>query len=354
MQKPKGIIMQVSGPHAIVMTSDRQFVRVPLQAGMIIGQEIEVSSGKPHPAFAWRKLAMVAASFALALGLWQASAILRPAQVSAYVALDINPSLELSIDEHKDVLQVTPLNEDAEQLLTKLNLKGKPVAKAINAVALEAAKQGFIKPDGDILVTASDAGTTEINLSDLEKELMTSVETSLKQSGIAGHVGGVLVTQKDREAAQALGLSPGKYALYRQAQASDIEISVDDLKKQSVTNLTIQHGQDVKEIVAGMDGGKKLDELVSELSKKQSSASAAKDGDSNGKDSSKGSNGHDGNNGQNGEKNWKNSNDNNSHGQKDRDNEEHKKDKDKDDDSTSSISPTVPANLNSKIRNFFN
>lgn len=271
MQQPKGIIMQVSESYAIVMTPDRQFRRVPVHAGMTIGQEIEIPKEKTRSKIAWRKFTMVAASLALAVGLWQVSAFLQPEQVSAYVALDINPSLELSIDKDKEVLQVTPLNEDAETLIKNLKLKGKPVEEAVNEVAVEAAKLGYIKPQAEILVTASDAGDSALDLKSLEQTVMQTMQASLQDRGIASNVGGVLVTQKEREEAKALGLTPGKYALYVQAQASSIDIALDDLKQQSVSNIAIQHGDDVKEIVAGMKGDKKLEDLVHEIAEKQSS-----------------------------------------------------------------------------------
>lgn len=271
MQQPKGIIMQVSDSYAIVMTPDRQFRRVPVHAGMTIGQEIEIPKEEPRFKIAWRKFAMVAASLALAVGLWQASVFLQPEQVSAYVALDINPSLELSINKDKEVLQVTPLNEDAETLIKNLKLKGKSVEEAVNDVAIEATKLGYIKPQVEILVTAADAGDSTVDLKALEQTVMQTMQVSLRERGIASNVGGVLVTQKEREEAKRLGLTPGKYALYVQAQASAIDIALDDLKQQSVSNIAIKHGEDVKEIVAGMKGDKKLADLVHEITEKQSS-----------------------------------------------------------------------------------
>ncbi len=279
--------MKVSDSYAIVMTPDRQFIRVSAHAKMMIGQEIEIPKEKTRSKFAWRKFGVAAASFALALGLWQAAEFLRPEQVSAYVALDINPSLELSIDKDREVLQAIPLNEDAETLLRNLKLKGKPIETAVNEVAVEAAKLGYVKPEGEILITASDAGESELDLKTLEQAMMKTVLASLQERGITSKVSGVLVTQKEREEAKSLGLTPGKYAVYVQAQASSIDIKLEDLKEQSVSHIARKHGEDVNEIVAAMKGDKQLEDLLHEITEKQSSLLSNRKDDEREKNNSK-------------------------------------------------------------------
>lgn len=275
--------MKVSGSYAIVMTPDRQFLRVPAHADMMIGQEIEIPKAKTRSKWAWRKFGVAAASFALALGLWQTSEFLRPERVSAYVALDINPSLELSIDKDREVLQAIPLNRDAEILLQNLKLKGKRIETAVDDVALEAVKLGYVKPESEILITASDAGESGLDLKTLEQEMMKTVQVSLQERGITSNVSGVLVTQKEREEAKSLGLTPGKYAVYKQAQASSIDIKLEDLKEQSVSVIASKHGEDVKEIVAAMKGDKQLEDLLHEISEKKSSLLSNRKDDEHGK-----------------------------------------------------------------------
>lgn len=277
--------MKVSGSYAIVMTPDRQFLRVPAHADMMIGQEIEIPKAKTRSKWAWRKFGVAAASFALALGLWQTSEFLRPERVSAYVALDINPSLELSIDKDREVLQAIPLNRDAEILLQNLKLKGKRIETAVDDVALEAVKLGYVKPESEILITASDAGESGLDLKTLEQAMMKTVQVSLQERGITSNVSGVLVTQKEREEAKSLGLTPGKYAVYKQAQASSIDIKLEDLKEQSVSVIASKHGEDVKEIVAAMKGDKHLEDLLHEISEKNSSLLSNRKDDEHGKNS---------------------------------------------------------------------
>lgn len=268
MQKRKGIVMKLSGPHAIVMTSDRQFLRIPLRAGMRIGQEVELPKEK-EGFLSWRKIGLFAASIVIAAGAWQMTSLFLPERVSAYIAIDINPSLELAVDNEREVLQATPLNPDGEKLIVNLKLKGKPVETAVNELATEAAKQGYLKPDGEFLVTATRTGESKLDVDVLEHDILSSVQTALKQSGIPTSVGGVVVSESVREEAKSLGLSPGKYALYLQAKAREIPITIDDLKRESVSDIAVKHGKDMKEIVVEMKGDKRLEELLEEIREKK-------------------------------------------------------------------------------------
>ncbi|WP_018130827.1 anti-sigma factor domain-containing protein [Effusibacillus pohliae] len=272
MQKQKGVIMKLTGSHAIILTPDRQFLRIPLQDGMQIGQEVEYPNLPAKLSVAWRKIGLLAASLALTIGIWQSMSWLRTEQVFAYVAIDINPSFELAVDKEKEVVQATPLNADAEKLIAHLRLKGKPIETAVNELAAEAAKQGFVKPDGEILVTASNAGTVQFDIAGLEQTVISSVRETLKQKGMAARVGGVLVSDSVREEAKALGLSPGKYAVYLQAKASGLEISLDDLKQESVSSVAVKHGAGIEELVRNMTGDKMLEELLKEQEQKAKAA----------------------------------------------------------------------------------
>ncbi|MFC4769682.1 anti-sigma factor domain-containing protein [Effusibacillus consociatus] len=269
MREQKGVIMKLSGSHVIVMTADRQFLRIPMEEGMRIGQEVKFSEVVTKQSFGWKKIGRIAASLALALGIWQMMPLFQPDSVSAYVAIDINPSLELAVDKDREVLEATALNKDGETLLVNLKLKGKPIQQAVNELAAEAAKKGYVKSDGEILVTAANAGNYQMDIKVLENDVMMSVQETLKQNGLLTNVGGVVVSESVREEALKLGLSPGKYALYLQAKVSGIEVTVDDLKQSSVSAVAKQHGQDMKEIVQSMNGDKKLDELLAELQEKK-------------------------------------------------------------------------------------
>jgi len=63
--------------------------------------------------------------------------------VAAIVAVDINPSFELSTNSEGIVLKVEAMNEDAKTLASS-DLVGKPVAEAIDLIVQRASQSGFI------------------------------------------------------------------------------------------------------------------------------------------------------------------------------------------------------------------
>ncbi|WP_042164144.1 anti-sigma factor domain-containing protein [Paenibacillus gorillae] len=108
----RGVVMQVNGKQAVVMTADGRFVSIPLKEKVQIGEEIlfEANTGagastaaaftKPRRKRSYWYAGAAAAIILLMLPiLFFVQSENHP--VVAYVSMDINPSIEIGVDAKK-------------------------------------------------------------------------------------------------------------------------------------------------------------------------------------------------------------------------------------------------------------
>lgn len=282
MQK-KGIVMQIKDGQAILMTPEGQFLRVPLEDGMTIGQEVEVTevvqsatkrAERSWFRGRWQQTGIVAATLLLAVGFWSSQSSMFVSQTaSAYVTVDINPSLELTINEDRDVIGFTPLNEDGKQVLASMNLIGESVEEAVEAFTESAREGGFLQDNAEIVITASagadseEAAQDDLNMDDLEDQLVAAVHDSANRHNLHVSVESLQVSKDLRNASHDVGLSPGKYALYLTAQANGIDVTVDELKTQPISKIVEKRGTELADVLHDLKGNEQLDDLLDTLKK---------------------------------------------------------------------------------------
>lgn len=135
----KGLVVEVQETQCVIALENGTFVRRK-NRGYTVGQQVhfrKVPVGK---------LAAVAAMLVLFCGM--AVAWHRPV---GYVYMDINPSVRMEINCFDRVVDVIPLNEDADQLLESGRIRG-PVADCMETVILRCRTRGYLPENGDVEV----------------------------------------------------------------------------------------------------------------------------------------------------------------------------------------------------------
>lgn len=235
--KLRGIVVKIKDSHCLVLASDGTYHKVPLSRhkGARVGSEIEFAL---NSWLQYVKPALLVASIllvALGLSLFQQSAI--PAAF-AYVSLDINPSVELAVGADLKVISAHPLNQDAENLLAHVNISGKQLYASVNSILAEAVQEGFIKPGQKNYVLSTvtlekNAPAKNIDYETLAGEMRSAVQDKGVEVELV-----VLSTDRElRQEAKDKGLSTGKLAVYRQAVAARENVTLQQVKDNSITNL---------------------------------------------------------------------------------------------------------------------
>ncbi|HWP97358.1 MAG TPA: anti-sigma factor domain-containing protein [Syntrophomonadaceae bacterium] len=239
----RGIVAKISDKTCIVVTPDGTYKKIPLPAqGTQVGAEVAYYNSLFSSAY--KPQLMVASILFLLISYTLLQQAILP-QAVAYVSLDINPSLEMSVDKHMRVIDVQCFNDDAANLVKQLPLQGKGLNDALTAVVDKAIEQNYIKPGQDNLMvsTISSPGTDP---TPVDQEAVCQVlEQSIYSSGLDGQVIVYSASGDFRTAAESQKLSPGKYLIYEQLVKSGNQVSVDDVHKQTIHQLIDTYKMDL-------------------------------------------------------------------------------------------------------------
>ncbi len=255
----KGIIMSINKKWATVMTEDCQLVKTCLQPDMAVGKEILMDTTIRTRTAPVRnrslKYAFLAASIVLvmAVGLLVGQGLFRN-QVYAVVAVDVNPSLELSLNRELKVVSAKAMNNDAQQVLAGQDYEGLAWQEAVGqwTDALRQSNQYQIQ---NMLISAVMPEAAE----QLRTELR-SMEGTANEGVLSGIEVRVIYSndQAVSKTAAQNGLSVGRQMLLNQAQVqsqnwdktSIEEAPLGELiqtllrdREQNQTRLTDQSGQ---------------------------------------------------------------------------------------------------------------
>jgi hypothetical protein len=250
----KGIVMEMDASQIIVMTSEGKFAKIPLEQRICqIGEEIAFTLVERKRA-SWLKLSsFVAVAAVLLLLLFNVMSgfnMTANKQIVAYVSIDINPSVEMGIDENNIVLEIRGLNEDGVQLIKNLNFANKTVDSLTEDLLQEAEKKYLSKGEGDIVISStmgenanSNAKVNDVLLSSKLKEVaLQHIEKSHPQQKNNYQVTAFAVPKEVRKVAESKGLSAGKYSIYLNAKDNGQKTTIEDLKKESVHVIAKKSG----------------------------------------------------------------------------------------------------------------
>lgn len=249
--REKAIVLEVNKKYCTVLTSGGDFRKVRMRGVFSAGQEICLPDNGPG-VYRYALAAACLAFFIITAGLWKFWTL--PA-VAAYVCLDINPSVEMALDRDSVVRGVNPLNEDGENLVAGLDLKGKDVREAVEGLIGAATDKKYILPGEENVVMSSvipaedQSGSPEMDL--LVKQ---SIENSLQRKNIQAEVVVVNASPVVREEAGKAGMSTGRYMLYLNARERGADVSPADFKNKSIRIIEKEQKIKISEIEKNTPG----------------------------------------------------------------------------------------------------
>lgn len=160
--------------------------------------------------------------------------------VSSIVSLDVNPSIELTLNKKERVLSAVPLNQDAEAILEGMDLEGTPLDVAVNAVVGSLLKHGYVNElANSILITVEN--DDESQAAQLQKELTNTVNTVMQSSSVNGAILSQVVSQNQQlqDLADQYEISLGKAQLIQQLIEQNPTLTFDVLAEKTVNDLNL-------------------------------------------------------------------------------------------------------------------
>jgi hypothetical protein len=252
----KGIVMDVKKNYMIVMSDEGGFYRARKEEAYDVGKEVSFiplpERKKFFPFPNWKiKLASFATACTVLSGILFA-VIPGSVPVYAYVSIDINPSIEFSVGSNWNIIKTTFVNKDGKELLSTLpNMQGKPIDFALAQIVLVAKKEGKLSNKGNVWITSVLANRNQSGAPAMNKlkQLQTDLEVKEKVQIQVG-----TTTEKVRENAEKIGVSPEKYVYYQNAAKNGTPISIQNLKSDSVSKLeSVLHGNNHASVTTNPD-----------------------------------------------------------------------------------------------------
>lgn len=128
---------------------------------------------------------------------------------NAYVDVDINPSIELTINRFDRIIGVYAYNSDGEDILSELDLKHKNYEDSLMALIKAIDERGYIQDNGLVSVTLQTGN--ESREYKLLAQLQDDITTIISAHHAAVQADVFAVSGDTREEALEYNISPAKY-----------------------------------------------------------------------------------------------------------------------------------------------
>lgn len=229
----KGIIMEIHDQKAIVMSTKGQFDEINATPSMEVGNEIQYGDDSKLKIAA--TLCMLFIMFGSVFGF---NFLANQRTPVSYVAVDVNPGVEFTVNMYDEVISVSATNKDGELVLAGLDYKGQKIEEATKNFIDEVTKMGYIdknKDDNAAMITV--VNDNELKALNLQERLYLKVNEFFVENHILGVVLGEETNEMLRLEAQSKGVSAGKLRLIKQAVKADPSLTQEAAANMAVKDL---------------------------------------------------------------------------------------------------------------------
>ncbi len=165
-------------------------------------------------------------------------------KVDSIISFDVNPSIELKVNRKEKIIDATALNEDAQKVLGKMDLKGSDLTVAVNAIIGSMLRNGYIDELSNSILISVD-NKNEKRSASLEKRLFNEISEILVDGAVISQT--LKKNEKIIKLAEEYGITRGKAQLILQITADNSKYKFKDLAPLTINDLNlIASGEKVK------------------------------------------------------------------------------------------------------------
>ncbi|MDY3982031.1 anti-sigma-I factor RsgI family protein [Paraeggerthella sp. LCP19S3_G8] len=148
---------------------------------------------------------------------------------TAYVGIDVNPSIELSVNRFGLVVEAEALNEDGRAVLDSVSLENRPYDAALKALTESEGFAPYVQETSfvEVSVTSDDSQQAE--------SLRAESDAQLAALPCAGTC--AVVSEGEREAAADAGMGVGRYRAALELMEYDPSVTLEACSKMSMREL---------------------------------------------------------------------------------------------------------------------
>lgn len=167
------------------------------------------------------------------------------AKETAFIDIDVNPSVELKVNAFDRVVGAYAYNKDGQSVLKELDVENKTYTEAVKELIRRMTDQGYIGNNGLVSITLQTNNKKKQNsqLNDLKDSVSKVLtEKKVKATEEVYSVGHDTKVHSHKEK-----VSPAKYLAIQELQKYDSQATIDECRGHSLSdikNQTIQHHKD--------------------------------------------------------------------------------------------------------------
>lgn len=147
---------------------------------------------------------------------------------TAFISVDVNPSLEIEVNRFDRVIEVTGYNRDGKNLAKSLDIKYLNYQDALDQILEDKSVRACLEEDGDLSLTL--AGDNETQCGKIRKNLESC---ALEHENVYCHSGSL----KQREDAHEAGVSFGKYQAFLVLKELDPSVTLEDVRDMTMHEI---------------------------------------------------------------------------------------------------------------------
>ena len=231
----KGIVVDIKGKYAVVLSREGGFIKIRNNGYMNIGCEIDLNQPAVLNTNMLARVSSIAAAFLCTLGLsYSAYSYSMP---YSYVGVDINPSIELTANIYDRIIKTEALNNEGQLLLKSGGFNNKKLEAGVNELIDTAVRQGYLKTETENTVFLTVTSKDEDKSSQLKKELKSSASKELNDVKVDSLVVVEKASVERHEDAKKIGITSGKLLLIEKAIEKEPDLRLDDLKDVPVKEI---------------------------------------------------------------------------------------------------------------------
>lgn len=160
--------------------------------------------------------------------------------IASTVSLDVNPSIQIMVNEKEQVLEVKALNKDGGIVIGDMDFRGSDIEVTMNALIGSMLRKGYLNELANSILISVD-NNDPAKGEKLQEKLTEKVNELLESDGFFGAVLGQTITEDDslQQLADQYGITRGKAQLIQQILNGTTEHTFEELAPLSINELNL-------------------------------------------------------------------------------------------------------------------
>ncbi|SDM18513.1 anti-sigma-I factor RsgI family protein [Sediminibacillus halophilus] len=252
----EGVVTKVTENEYVLLCDDGTFRNIPLTEDDIpmLGERKTYTAKARN--LSLRIASTVAMVAVLFIALLAYKGVQNHSKTNYIAAIDINPSLEVHLDEDLNVIKLLPLNTDGKEIVDSIESEGVNFYRVVDLILSQSVSKGYLTTDEKGSIETTIVKITKDTNPPLDRNLKEVIETQLQRKNIVANVQVFNGTEEFYDQSERAGISMNKYRHYQTLRGQGLVQDIEEVKEKSIKQLEDMENADENKVPVEADQGK--------------------------------------------------------------------------------------------------